>query len=97
MHRMEHHHGQEPAAAPPMALTKDPVCGMTVDPATAKGGQVEYEGHEHALCGPMCRNTLLADPARYAAPAQGLRDSAAAKPVLGTGAAYALRLRKARV
>jgi Cu+-exporting ATPase len=88
MHHMEHHHDHEPAAAPPMALTKDPVCWMTVNPATAKGGQVEHEGRDYTFCGSMCRNKFLADPARYAAPAQVLRDPPAAKPVLETGAAY---------
>jgi Cu+-exporting ATPase len=82
MHGTEHRHGHEPATAPPMTLAKDPVCGMTVDPATAKGGTVEREGRSYAFCGPSCRNRFLADPARYAAPAQALQERPAAAPAL---------------
>ena len=61
---MEHPRDHEP---PPItSLAKDPVCGMTVDPATAKGGTVEHEGQTYAFCSIKCREKFLADPARYA-------------------------------
>ena len=71
-----------------MTLAKDPVCGMTVDPAMAKGGQVEHEGRAYAFCGPSCRDKFLADPARYAGPAQALQELPAAAPVAVAGTVY---------
>ncbi len=47
---------------------RDPVCGMTVDPATA-GQRVEHAGHIHYFCGTRCRERFEADPARYLKPA----------------------------
>ena len=82
---MEHRHGHEPTPPASTPLPKDPVCGMTVDPATAKGGRVEHGGREYAFCGPRCRDKFRADPAGYAARAQGsdnpARVEAAAVPV----------------
>ena len=48
------------------ALAKDPVCGMSVDPATAKH-KAEHAGAAYfsALAG--CREKFVADPARYLA------------------------------
>lgn len=46
---------------------KDPVCGMTVDPARAKG-QHEHQGTTYYFCAPACRARFIADPARYLAP-----------------------------
>ena len=57
MHGMEQQHHDHPASAPAGTPVKDPVCGMTVDPATAKGGRVEHEGREYAFCGPKCRDS----------------------------------------
>ena len=45
---------------------KDPVCGMTVDPATAKWRHT-HDGHEHVFCNPRCRDRFVADPERYLA------------------------------
>jgi P-type Cu+ transporter len=44
---------------------KDPVCGMTVDPRTAKH-HVEHEGHDYHFCSAGCRAKFVADPGRYA-------------------------------
>jgi YHS domain-containing protein len=44
----------------------DPVCGMSVDPATAPE-QVEYDGARYYFCSPGCRATFEKDPARYTA------------------------------
>src|SRR5512139_752907 len=45
----------------------DPVCGMTVDPARAKG-QYEHQGTTYYFCSPVCQARFAADPARYLAP-----------------------------
>lgn len=44
----------------------DPVCGMTVDPATA-AASAEYEGRTYYFCSQNCATSFEADPARYAA------------------------------
>lgn len=43
----------------------DPVCGMTVDPATARGGTAKFEGKDYYFCCPSCREKFQADPPRY--------------------------------
>jgi Cu+-exporting ATPase len=45
----------------------DPVCGMTVDPATAKWSY-EHAGTQYYFCSPGCREKFSADPAKYLAP-----------------------------
>jgi P-type Cu+ transporter len=47
---------------------KDPVCGMTVNPATAKGGSFEHEGRTYYFCNPRCRERFASEPMRYLAP-----------------------------
>jgi Cu+-exporting ATPase len=46
---------------------KDPVCGMTVDPARA-AGHSNYRGTAYYFCGPSCLKKFEADPAKYLAP-----------------------------
>jgi len=48
------------------SLVRDPVCGMSVDPATAKE-KVEYAGATYYFCSAGCRSAFAKDPARYAA------------------------------
>ena len=43
---------------------RDPVCGMTVDPATAKF-QADEGGISHYFCSAGCRSKFLADPSVY--------------------------------
>ena len=63
---------EEPA--PPIKVI-DPVCGMKVDPAKARGGSHEHGGVTYSFCGPRCNARFQADPeaflqrAREAAPA----------------------------
>ena len=53
------------AAAPVSAAkARDPVCGMSVDPATAKH-RVEHAGQTFYFCSPGCRTKFESDPARY--------------------------------
>ena len=49
------------------AETRDPVCGMKVDPATAKN-TAEYAGEKHFFCSSKCREKFVAEPARYLKP-----------------------------
>ena len=45
---------------------KDPVCGMTVNPAGAPATR-EYEGKTYFFCNPGCAETFDKDPAKYTA------------------------------
>jgi Cu+-exporting ATPase len=42
----------------------DPVCGMTVDPHTAKH-RADYRGHTYYFCSAGCRTKFVAEPQRY--------------------------------
>jgi P-type Cu+ transporter len=46
------------------ATTVDPVCGMTVDPATA-AHRAAHEGQDYFFCSVGCRTKFVADPDRY--------------------------------
>jgi Cu+-exporting ATPase len=47
------------------ARAKDPVCGMSVDPATTKYSS-EHKGKKYYFCSEDCLNKFKADPAKYA-------------------------------
>ena len=49
--------------------SKDPVCGMMVDPATARGGSHVHKGSTYFFCNPRCRERFAADPEKYLDPA----------------------------
>jgi len=57
----EHYHHHD-APAPGGAL--DPVCGMTVDPHTAKH-RADHLGHPYYFCSAGCRARFVADPDKY--------------------------------
>ncbi|MGX5731621.1 heavy metal translocating P-type ATPase [Pseudoxanthomonas beigongshangi] len=57
-----------------MISTRDPVCGMTVDPATTPH-HAEHDGQAYHFCSTGCRDKFIADPARYARPGDGNRAS----------------------
>ncbi|WP_316197892.1 MULTISPECIES: heavy metal translocating P-type ATPase [unclassified Bradyrhizobium] len=46
------------------AKVLDPVCGMTVDPATSKH-RFDHRGQTFHFCSAGCRNKFAADPAKY--------------------------------
>jgi Cu+-exporting ATPase len=46
-------------------LATDPVCGMKVDPATARGGSHAHEGRTYWFCNPRCRERFAADPEHW--------------------------------
>jgi Cu+-exporting ATPase len=56
------HHGDVKPPAEGQAM--DPVCGMTVDPATAKH-QTASEGRTYFFCSAGCRQKFEADPGKY--------------------------------
>jgi Cu+-exporting ATPase len=49
------------------ALAIDPVCGMKVDPATARH-RLTHQGQDHFFCSARCRERFAAEPAKYLAP-----------------------------
>ena len=49
---------------------RDPVCGMRVDPETAKH-RASHEGHEYVFCSARCREKFVAGPAQYLEPGAG--------------------------
>jgi len=72
---------KQPAGeSPQLKLTAmDPVCGMTVDPVTARG-VAQFQGDTYCFCSPACMHRFLSEPAKYLAPSYqpGLQATAAA-------------------
>lgn len=61
-----HHHGHHKSDKQPTETkVKDPVCGMTIDPSTAKGGKSTFEGQDYFFCNPKCKTKFDADPKTY--------------------------------
>ena len=50
--------------APAADQVKDPVCGMSVDPAKT-AHHAEHAGKPHHFCSAGCRAKFIADPDRY--------------------------------
>jgi len=48
-------------------MEKDPVCGMSVDPNTARH-TAEYEGRTFYFCAPGCKKSFEADPLKFLDP-----------------------------
>jgi YHS domain-containing protein len=57
-----HRHGHEPPAP---GKATDPVCGMSVDPATARH-RATHAGREYFFCGARCRERFIGEPERFA-------------------------------
>jgi heavy metal translocating P-type ATPase len=68
-------HDHQRAHSPPQNASssthaaKDPVCGMTVDPHTAKH-RADYNGNTYYFCAARCREKFEANPLAYLDPAQ---------------------------
>jgi len=62
----------------------DPVCGMTVDPATA-AGKFDYEGETYYFCSPNCLRKFSAAPQGYLNKARRL--AAMGRPMVQLGGA----------
>src|SRR6266550_3298160 len=59
-------------------MERDVVCGMQVDPATAKWTST-FDGHTYYFCGKGCKAKFDADPARFLTPGSGTRDAGSEK------------------
>ena len=64
-HKPCHHSEGQSASA---GIATDPVCGMTVDPLTAKH-RAEYQGSAYYFCCAGCKTKFEADPKKYLEPA----------------------------
>ncbi|MBU0702428.1 MAG: YHS domain-containing protein [Chloroflexi bacterium] len=51
-------------------MTKDPVCGMTVEPETA-ADKAEYKGQTYYFCCPGCKAAFEKNPEKYLEAAAG--------------------------
>ena len=71
------HQTTQPAAA------RDPVCGMTVDPVTARH-RAEHAGHSYVFCSARCREKFTAEPGRYITSPQNRGLAVAGSEVLWT-------------
>ena len=77
-HCCEHQHKDEASGK----TTTDLVCGMTVDPASAKH-HTDYKGQTYYFCRAGCREKFEADPERYLSP-----EKSALSAVVPEGAIY---------
>jgi Cu+-exporting ATPase len=74
---MNHHRSLEMVSEAP--ASRDPVCGMSVDPATAPAS-VDFQGRTYYFCCPSCAAKFRADPGRYTADEQPPPGPVAAAP-----------------
>jgi len=67
-HSHDHHsccsHGGQHGNAQKGGLVKDPVCGMTVDPDTAKH-KADHDQQTYYFCSAGCREKFLENPSKY--------------------------------
>ncbi|MBU3993399.1 MAG: heavy metal translocating P-type ATPase [Alphaproteobacteria bacterium] len=68
-----HRHGEGGASAP--GKVRDPVCGMSVDPATTPH-HASHDGRDYHFCSAGCRSKFIAAPAKYLQPTGEARESA---------------------
>ncbi|OYZ15781.1 MAG: copper-translocating P-type ATPase [Sphingomonadales bacterium 28-64-96] len=69
------------AAPPEEASSRDPVCGMSVDPDTTRH-HADHAGRTFHFCSAGCRTKFVADPVKYLSPAD------AAVPQVPAGSIY---------
>jgi len=74
----QHHQGHDDTAG--AAPATDPVCGMKVDPATAKH-RFSYHGQDYFFCGARCRERFEADAEKFLRPRE-------AEPAAPAGTIY---------
>lgn len=71
-HQHEKDHGHDHSACGIHETTAseviDPVCGMKVDPKSAKGGASEYKGQTYYFCNPKCKTKFDHEPEKYLSP-----------------------------
>ncbi|MCZ8375852.1 MAG: heavy metal translocating P-type ATPase [Beijerinckiaceae bacterium] len=66
LHDAHHHHADHAAAS---SDVKDPVCGMSVDPLTAKH-HARHKEQDYYFCSAGCRAKFIADPQKYLTPTE---------------------------
>ncbi|HEX6884774.1 MAG TPA: heavy metal translocating P-type ATPase [Planctomycetota bacterium] len=72
-----HSHGSHAHGPDDPERLLDPVCGMRVDPATARGGTLSHAGVAYAFCSPHCRTAFEGEPQRYVAAGTEQREASA--------------------
>src|SRR5271170_3496558 len=65
------------------ASVRDPVCGMTVDPAATRHHS-QHAGHTYHFCSNRCRERFETDPPRYLSPASSVAATATAGEIQWT-------------
>jgi Cu+-exporting ATPase len=75
-------HGKATAVEAPDRRVTDPVCGMTLNPASA-AGSAAHAGTTYCFCSPHCLEKFLADPAKYAARAGSAKSAPVTPSVPG--------------
>ena len=77
----EHNHGRLSLGllTPSTPAHIDPVCGMTVDPATA-AASVDHDGRRFSFCCQGCADAFRAEPGRYLGPPAGTPVQLRTKP-----------------
>src|SRR5882762_4280208 len=76
----DHKHMVDPAGRGDHVHATDPVCGMSVDPQTAKH-RFAYKGQDYFFCSGRCRERFEAEPGKFLA-------SKAPEPAAPAGAIY---------
>jgi P-type Cu+ transporter len=76
---------QTKKSSPTAADVKDPVCGMTVNPANARGGNYKYKGTVYYFCNPTCNERFKAEPEKYLDPKYKPGMPAMGSPVVTIG------------
>ncbi|RUO98580.1 heavy metal translocating P-type ATPase [Hyphomicrobium sp.] len=77
-----HPSGAHSDASGSSARAKDPVCGMSVDPLTAKNAYA-HAGQTYYFCSSRCKDKFISAPEQFLAPAQS-----AGTPSMPAGAIY---------
>jgi len=80
----EHRRGDQTAATTSASsMARDPVCGMSVDPASAKY-RTEHDGTTYYFCSAKCQAKFIAEPAKYLQPSPPAAKSRASEDVVYT-------------
>ena len=80
------HGALAPNQASTAAEEKDPVCGMMVNPATAKH-RAEHQGKPYFFCSAKCHDRFVAEPLKYTSPQSQSPDAGPPQPTK-EGAVY---------
>ena len=70
MDHSQHQHHNHQHNEPNTPQTKDPVCGMTVDPSSSKGGSSVFQNKTFYFCSTKCKTKFDQEPIKYTVPSQ---------------------------